>query len=134
MVFFKPGWRNALTSLMLRVFIETDVSQSPWEDKFDRGKGSVIFACPNVKFGIHTRRRDVAQPGRAQRSGRWGRWFKSSRPDHQTSTRPQNFTALDDLLYAATLPGAMHLPYEALANQIFPVSVIQSEAKNPMIR
>jgi hypothetical protein len=26
--------------------------------------------------------RDVAQPGRAQRSGRWGRWFKSSRPDH----------------------------------------------------
>jgi hypothetical protein len=29
--------------------------------------------------------RDVAQPGRAQRSGRWGRWFKSSRPDHNTS-------------------------------------------------
>ena len=27
--------------------------------------------------------RDVAQPGRAQRSGRWGRWFKSSRPDHE---------------------------------------------------
>jgi hypothetical protein len=26
--------------------------------------------------------RDVAQPGRAQRSGRWGRWFKSTRPDH----------------------------------------------------
>ena len=24
----------------------------------------------------------MAQPGRAQRSGRWGRWFKSSRPDH----------------------------------------------------
>jgi hypothetical protein len=24
----------------------------------------------------------VAQSGRAQRSGRWGRWFKSSRPDH----------------------------------------------------
>ena len=29
--------------------------------------------------------RDVAQPGRAQRSGRWGRWFKSSRPDHFAS-------------------------------------------------
>ena len=27
--------------------------------------------------------RDVAQPGRAQRSGRWGRWFKSSHPDQQ---------------------------------------------------
>ena len=26
--------------------------------------------------------RDVAQSGRAQRSGRWGRRFKSSRPDH----------------------------------------------------
>jgi hypothetical protein len=26
--------------------------------------------------------RDVAQPGRAPRSGRGGRWFKSSRPDH----------------------------------------------------
>ncbi len=26
--------------------------------------------------------RDVAQSGRAQRSGRWGRWFESSRPDH----------------------------------------------------
>ena len=26
--------------------------------------------------------RDVAQPGRALRSGRRGRWFKSSRPDH----------------------------------------------------
>jgi hypothetical protein len=25
--------------------------------------------------------REVAQPGRAQRSGRWGRWFKSSLPD-----------------------------------------------------
>ena len=25
----------------------------------------------------------MAQPGRAQRSGRWGRWFKSSRPDHE---------------------------------------------------
>ena len=25
--------------------------------------------------------RDVAQPGRAQRSGRWGRRFKSCRPD-----------------------------------------------------
>ena len=25
--------------------------------------------------------RDVAQPGRALRSGRRGRWFKSSRPD-----------------------------------------------------
>ena len=24
----------------------------------------------------------MAQSGRAQRSGRWGRWFKSSRPDH----------------------------------------------------
>ena len=26
--------------------------------------------------------RDVAQSGRAPRSGRGGRWFKSSRPDH----------------------------------------------------
>ncbi len=26
--------------------------------------------------------RDVAQLGRALRSGRRGRWFKSSRPDH----------------------------------------------------
>jgi hypothetical protein len=26
--------------------------------------------------------RDVAQPGRAPRSGRGSRWFKSSRPDH----------------------------------------------------
>jgi hypothetical protein len=26
--------------------------------------------------------RDVAQPGRALRSGRRGRWFESSRPDH----------------------------------------------------
>lgn len=29
----------------------------------------------------------MAQPGRAQRSGRWGRWFKSSRPDHFTSNK-----------------------------------------------
>ena len=27
--------------------------------------------------------RDVAQSGRAPRSGRGGRWFKSSRPDHK---------------------------------------------------
>ncbi len=29
--------------------------------------------------------RDVAQSGRAQRSGRWGRWFKSSRPDQKNN-------------------------------------------------
>ena len=27
--------------------------------------------------------RDVAQPGRALRSGRRSRWFESSRPDHE---------------------------------------------------
>ncbi len=31
---------------------------------------------------VYLNSRDVAQSGRAQRSGRWGRWFKSSRPDH----------------------------------------------------
>jgi hypothetical protein len=30
--------------------------------------------------------RDVAQPGRAQRSGRWGRAFKSRRPDQPKTT------------------------------------------------
>lgn len=30
--------------------------------------------------------RGVAQPGRAPRSGRGGRWFKSTRPDHSSST------------------------------------------------
>ena len=31
--------------------------------------------------------RDVAQSGRAPRSGRGGRWFKSSRPDQKINTR-----------------------------------------------
>ena len=39
---------------------------------------------PELPKGIKScnlRIRDVAQPGRAQRSGRWGRRFKSCRPD-----------------------------------------------------
>ena len=36
----------------------------------------------------------MAQPGRAQRSGRWGRWFKSSLPD-------QFFAKNKTLFYAA---------------------------------
>jgi hypothetical protein len=36
-----------------------------------------VFWCPSRYPG-----RDVAQSGRAQRSGRWGRRFESSRPDH----------------------------------------------------
>ena len=39
--------------------------------------------------------RDVAQPGRAPRSGRGGRWFKSSRPDHNISRSPPGQVAQD---------------------------------------
>ena len=39
--------------------------------------------APGTKIGyVHFSCRDVAQSGRAPRSGRGGRWFKSSRPDH----------------------------------------------------
>ena len=40
--------------------------------------------------------RDVAQSGRAQRSGRWGRWFKSSRPDHNIASIGSVCLTLDD--------------------------------------
>ena len=46
----------------------------------------------------------MAQPGRAQRSGRWGRWFKSSRPDHFASKlylkfKPVLFKKLQTCIY-----------------------------------
>ena len=40
-----------------------------------------FLSCPGRGFWVNLKSRDVAQPGRAQRSGRWGRRFKSSRPD-----------------------------------------------------
>ena len=33
-------------------------------------------------FAVRLKNRDVAQPGSALRSGRRGRWFESSHPDH----------------------------------------------------
>ncbi len=42
----------------------------------------LYFSLRNI-YHQKTKSRDVAQSGRAQRSGRWGRWFKSSRPDHE---------------------------------------------------
>ena len=36
----------------------------------------------NSNISITCSRRGVAQPGRALRSGRRGRWFKSGHPDH----------------------------------------------------
>ncbi len=46
----------------------------------------------------------MAQPGRVQRSGRWGRWFKSSRPDHFASKlylkfKPVLFKKLQTCIY-----------------------------------
>ena len=50
-------------------------------------KSSYLLIYGRPAFRPAFRSRDVAQPGRAQRSGRWGRWFKSSRPDHNTSNK-----------------------------------------------
>ena len=48
-----------------------------------------LFTTPSKFIEIKiVKCRDVAQPGRAQRSGRWGRWFKSSRPDHDLRGKP----------------------------------------------
>ena len=51
------------------------------DDRLDESNADFLLPGRRLldKFN---RSRDVAQPGRAQRSGRWGRRFKSSRPDH----------------------------------------------------
>jgi hypothetical protein len=45
---------------------------------------SLFFSatCDNITAAATQHVRDVAQLGRALRSGRRGRWFKSSHPDH----------------------------------------------------
>ncbi len=47
------------------------------------GNGYEIFPLQTPRW------RDVAQPGRALRSGRRGRWFKSSRPDQFSPQNPK---------------------------------------------
>jgi hypothetical protein len=52
----------------------------------------------------------VAQPGRAQRSGRWGRWFKSSLPDQNEIKGLRNLSVTPFLWrFGNLLPGASSL-------------------------
>ena len=48
-------------------------------DSLERDPTNIIFAILSNRY---IRFRDVAQPGSARRSGRRGRWFESSHPDH----------------------------------------------------
>ena len=51
------------------------------------GKKTLAF-CLRSSYSPK-RCRDVAQFGRVQRSGRWGRWFKSCHPDHSEIRPPR---------------------------------------------
>ena len=73
---FLCGWRDSLKLLARR--LEKGIV-------FDKRRG------PNRTFaGIH---RAVAQLGRAPRSGRGGREFKSRRPDHPLEELGTNFSS-----------------------------------------
>ena len=62
--------------------IEVLPSHRPGESRVGGRSRAILGFRPAHRLCRGTLGRGVAQPGSAQRSGRWGRRFKSGRPDH----------------------------------------------------